>query len=123
MQAPAKSLQCEHVRLGGKPRDSCLHLEALVLRLDRGVSLSVLHIPLLIIISSSSTTCCVVQITTRVATDNQIAKVPNMILFSSLAAALALVSSVAAQCGSGTPDATVTVRVHTSILIHLTEIY
>jgi hypothetical protein len=33
-----------------------------------------------------------------------------MVLFSSLAAALALVSSVAAQCGSGTPDATVTVR-------------
>jgi hypothetical protein len=32
-----------------------------------------------------------------------------MVLFSSLAAALAIVSSVSAQCGSGTPDATVTV--------------
>jgi hypothetical protein len=64
-----------------------------------------------------------VQITAKVATYNQITKVPNMVLFSSLAAALALVSSVAAQCGSGTPDATVTVRIHTSMLIYLTDIY
>jgi hypothetical protein len=46
-----------------------------------------------------------------------------MVLFSGLAAALALVSSVAAQCGSGTPDATVTVHSHTGVLIYLTDIY
>ena len=34
----------------------------------------------------------------------------NMVQILNIAAALALVSSVTAQCGSGTPDATVTVR-------------
>jgi hypothetical protein len=33
-----------------------------------------------------------------------------MVKVSALATALALISSVTAQCGSGTPDATVTVR-------------